>query len=299
MDSGDLFFGEKTAEGDRQRALTKARLIARVYKRMGVAAINVGDLDLILGLDFLRQEASEGLPLISANLLDPSNRKPIFPPYVIREVSGVRIAFFGLLTPKLGPAIPKTVKDSVQVMDPNKTARETLRELRDQADLVVLLSDLGLKGDPEVAKAASGIHFILGGHDGRYIKWPHQEGETYLMQSYRKGMYAGKLTLTYEKAGLPFKDSGKKDQIERQILNLERRLQALQKAQKRNPTQSLRDAMQRVTEQKAQRRRELERTAEASSTGNRFIWTLQSLNSTVPQDEEVLGWIKSCGIDKD
>jgi len=72
---------------------------------MGTAAINVGDMDLLSGVDFLLNEYSQGLPLVSSNLLDPATKKPIFLPYVIRKEGGVRIAFFGLLSPELPPDV--------------------------------------------------------------------------------------------------------------------------------------------------------------------------------------------------
>jgi 2',3'-cyclic-nucleotide 2'-phosphodiesterase (5'-nucleotidase family) len=299
VDSGDLFFDRWAAGGDRERALAKARLISRIYKRLGETAINVGDLDLILGLGFLRQEASEGLPLISANLLDPAEQKPVFPPYVIREVSGLKIAFFGLLSKDFGPQIPKTVKDQILVKDPSETAREMVPKLRAQADLVVLLSDLGLDGDRELVKAASGIDFVLGGHDGRYIKWPDQENGTYIVQSYKKGMYLGQLTLTFEKPGLPFQDLGKKEQIELQIHNLERRISALQEIQKRKPNPGIDRTIQSVTGEKEERQRELDRLGATSASGNRFTWAFIRLDGTLKEDQEVRGWIKAAGIESD
>ena len=104
VDSGDLFLGF-LATPDAEKAKKKAELIGRAYRHMGAAAVNVGCLDLLQGVDFLHQEFSQGLPLISANLLDPATKTSIFPPHVIREVAGYRVAFFGLLPPESGPEI--------------------------------------------------------------------------------------------------------------------------------------------------------------------------------------------------
>ncbi len=77
MDSGDLFFTAK-AKVDPEKASAKARLIGRAYRRMAAVAVNVGDLDLLQGLDFLRKEGSQGPPPVLANFLDPSERAPNF-----------------------------------------------------------------------------------------------------------------------------------------------------------------------------------------------------------------------------
>ncbi|MDI6776686.1 MAG: hypothetical protein QMD03_05505 [Syntrophales bacterium] len=79
----------------------------------------MGDRDLLHGIDFLQQEASHGLPLISANLIDPSSKVSFFPPYIIKKVGNIRVAFFGLLSPNLEPAMQKATGGRILVKDPN------------------------------------------------------------------------------------------------------------------------------------------------------------------------------------
>ena len=205
VDSGLLFTDAKTFPLPKQDR-DKARLISRVYKRMGVAAVNVGDSDLMEGLPFLRQEASRGLPLISANLIDQSLGKPIFLPYIIIKVDKIRVAFFGLLSPDMNPSIRKAAGKDIIIEDPIATAQNLIRRLNSQADIIVLLSDLGLERDRELLKKVSGIHFILGGHEGQYIQSPIWENNTPILQAYRKGMYAGKLQLFVENGNSPFQE---------------------------------------------------------------------------------------------
>ncbi|MCX5909618.1 MAG: hypothetical protein NTY64_21210, partial [Deltaproteobacteria bacterium] len=166
VDSGDLLFDGRVKE-DSKKDFAKADFISRAYRHMGAAAVNVGDMDLICGLDFLRKAAAQGMPFISANLLDRSSQSPVFPASVIREVAGVRVAFFGLLStlPFAGAA---GLGDRVLVKDPPEAARETLQKLQGKADLFILLSDLGLQRDRDLAMAVPGIDFIWGGHEGRY-----------------------------------------------------------------------------------------------------------------------------------
>ena len=48
----------------------KAALILAAHKRMGVDAMAVGDLDLKLGVQWLKEQAAEaGTPFLSANLV--------------------------------------------------------------------------------------------------------------------------------------------------------------------------------------------------------------------------------------
>ncbi len=300
VDSGDLFFEGFPA--DPQRALTKAELIGRAYRKMGAAAVNVGDLDLMQGVDFLRREASYGLPLISANLVDSSTKRLVFPPFVVKEASGVRVAFFGVLLPDLRPDLDPARKvagaDKIVIQDPIGAAKETVAKLNGKADLIVLLSNLGLPKDIGLAKAVPGIHFILGGHEGRTMAQPHKEGKTFIVQSYAKGMYAGQMQLTFEKPGVLFQDKGRASQIQEQLRMLDLRIRSLQKAREQRPSPDLDRTMQELNRQKAGLQEDLKR-AETESSSNSFLWTLFPLDSSMPDNKEVQGWIREAAIDKD
>ena len=304
LDSGDLFFSPAALQ-QKDLALKKAHLIARAYKRMGVAALNVGDLDLLFGPDFLTREAASGLPLVSANLLDSSRRTPIFSPFLIREVAGVRIAFFGLLTkeflPEVAPVIQEALKGKILIKDPKEAARETLQRLSGRADLVVLLSDLGLYTDQMLARAVPGIHFILGGHEGRYIRWAQQIGNTHIFQSSRKGMYVGTLRLTLEDLRSPFKDEGRINQISSQIEGLDTRIRLLEKAKTRQPERKDRIdlSIAQAKRQKENLEEQLSQAKKFVTKGNRFVYNLEQLGPSLPEDQEVKRWILEAGIVKD
>lgn len=288
---------------DPEKALAKARLMGRAYRRMGAAAVNVGGLDLLRGLDFLRQEASQGLPLISANLLDFSSRSPIFDPYVIQKVSGIKIAFFGLLSPNFQPeiadAVQKTVGERIFIKDPVETARETVLKLRDKADMIVLLSDLGSYRDRELIKSVPSIHFVFGGHEGLGLAQPNREGNTYMFQSYAKGMYVGRLSLVIKNPGLPFQDKSRVSRLQEQTHNLDRHLQALRKQQATQPSQEVAQRIQWTQQQKAKLKEQLTQFSREQSQENHFLWTLMALNPSLKEDEDTKGWIKETGIDQD
>jgi 2',3'-cyclic-nucleotide 2'-phosphodiesterase (5'-nucleotidase family) len=306
VDSGDLFFRYQV-NGEAEKELKKARMFGKAYRKMGAAAVNVGCLDLLQGVDFLRQEFSQGLPLISANLLDPSTKAPIFPPYVIREVAGYRVAFFGLLPPESGPEISPAIRRAnegkIRIGDPVEAAKQTVQSLNGKADLIILLSDLGLYKDQMVAKAAPGIHFILGGHEGRFSRKADRSGKTSIFQSSFKGMYVGQLRLALESVMLPFKDEGEAQQIEERITGLDMHLRGLQATRERQSgkdTANVDRSIQDLTRQKNALQEDLKRAKEAASQGgNRFLFNLEPLDKGLPEDEEVKKWIAEAGIDKD
>ncbi|MGZ3606799.1 MAG: hypothetical protein ACXU9J_02640 [Syntrophales bacterium] len=264
VDSGNLFTDGWVGANQKQSVI-KARLISRAYRRMEVAAVNVGVLDLLQGLAFLRQEASRGLPLISANLVDSLTKTAIFKPYVIKNVGAIRVAFLGLLSPNIRTDIYKEAGKQFLVKDPVVTAREMSGTLRGKADVIILLSDLPSDTQQEVIRAAPGIHFVLGGHDSRHIQSPLWEGQTPILESYKYGMYAGKLQLAFVNASSTFKYERMEEQARQQ-------------------TSSGYD---------------LRTSKEPPSRGNRFHWTLVPLDMSMPENKEVSGWIRKAGIERD
>jgi 2',3'-cyclic-nucleotide 2'-phosphodiesterase (5'-nucleotidase family) len=263
VDSGNLFTGA-WAGANQKQSLIKAKLIGRAYMRMGVAAINVGDLDLMQGLTFLREEASRGLPLVSSNLVNPSTKTSIFKPYIIKKVGAIRVAFFGLLSPDIRTDIYKVAGKQFLVKDPVRTAREMTGMLRGKADVIILLSALPSDRQQEVIRAAPGIHFVLGGRDGRNIQSPLWEGQTPILESYKYGMYAGKLQLTFVNASSPYSYERTEEQARQQ------------------PSSG----------------NEMRTSREPPSRNNRFLWTLMPLDMSIPEDKEVSRWIKKAGIEK-
>jgi len=95
------------------------------------------------------------------------------------------------------------------VRDPAEKVRTMIDHLRGRADIIILLSALDPYREQEIIKTVSGIHCVLGGHEGRYIQTPVWEGQTPILESYRNGMYAGKIQLHFVNAASPFQDEWK------------------------------------------------------------------------------------------
>jgi 5'-nucleotidase/UDP-sugar diphosphatase len=138
-----------------------------ILKQLGLDAMTVGNHEFDFGPGVLASAlgAVGDFPMISANL-DLSGFPPLqgaVQPRILKDVSGVRIGLFGLTTPD----DPTMRPDPVRV-DPDLggiAARE-VAELRAQgAQVVVLLSHLGLARDKALAAAVPGIDFIVSGHD--------------------------------------------------------------------------------------------------------------------------------------
>jgi 5'-nucleotidase len=80
-----------------------------LFRHLGLAANATGNHELDSGLlELKRQEKLAGFPFLSANLIDTARAAPVFAPYRIVEVGGVRVAFVGA-----------TVRNALKPLEPD------------------------------------------------------------------------------------------------------------------------------------------------------------------------------------
>jgi 2',3'-cyclic-nucleotide 2'-phosphodiesterase (5'-nucleotidase family) len=177
----------------------KACLTIESFNLMGYDAVGIGDDDLTLGKDFLVEISKKAnFPFLSANIFDESSGKLLFQPYLLKEINGLRIGIFSLLSPDsfLGQGDPR--RKGLIFKSPIETAQNMVKELQPKTDLIILLSHLGYPKDMELAQTVSGIHFIMGSHTG--INFPNPpviNNKTIILQMAPKGMYAGRIDLIF------------------------------------------------------------------------------------------------------
>lgn len=187
---------------------------------MGYHAIGIGDDDLGLGKRFLVDLSKVSqIPFLSSNVIDQDSGKTLFQRHVIKEVKGLRIGIFSLISQDvfLGPSDPR--KKGLIIQDPVETAQEMVRELEPQTDLIILLSHLGYPKDMEFAQKISGIHIIVGSHTGNHLSHPPVIKNTIVLQTASQGKYAGRLDLTLVSEEASFYNKNTKRSLE---INLNR-----------------------------------------------------------------------------
>ena len=112
-------------------------------------------------------------------------------------------------------------------------------------------------------------------------------------------MTVGRLRLTVEETKCPFRDEVTADRIQEHISNLGIRMRALTAAKERQPTEAIERQIAQTKELVAKLEQDLARVKETGIKGNRFLWTLESLNTALPEDPQVRSWIRESGIEAD
>ncbi|GIV07555.1 MAG: bifunctional metallophosphatase/5'-nucleotidase [Fimbriimonadales bacterium] len=142
---------------------------------------------------------------VCANLRDRTTGEPLVPPYVITQVGELRVALFGLVMTDTQNY--RGARERVEVTNPFEVARALVPQLRQQADVVILISHLGIGDDERLAREVSGIDVIVGGHshtrlaEPRFIEWqqkaPINLGGTVIVQAHQWGGELGRLDLLF------------------------------------------------------------------------------------------------------
>lgn len=161
LDIGDTFHGVNFA------TLTKGASVADVMNEMGYVAMAPGNHDFNYGKDrLLALEGETDFPILAANVKN-ADGSYFLTPYLIKEIDGVKIGFFGLATPEtMYKTNPKNVEGLV-FEDPAIAAKRMVAELSGKTDVIVALAHLGIEGDTtsrKLAESVSGIDVILDGH---------------------------------------------------------------------------------------------------------------------------------------
>ena len=136
--------------------------------------------------------------VVSTNLIiDDHELAKRIQPSVIKEIVGIKIGVFGMMTPNF-PRICSPPGGGVSIdQDIVSAAKKVVNNLtRERCDLIIGLTHLGVRFDRELAQKIDGIDIIIGGHDHDYV---HETvGNTIIVQDGARGEYLGVLKFTFE-----------------------------------------------------------------------------------------------------
>ena len=158
MDCGDIFglAGEQDS--------LKGMFLIQTMDMLGYDVVNVGERELNFGQRYLLDAfKTTKMDLVSGNLVFANTKKPFTKPYVVRKAGTVRVAFTGLIGKEMKlrefPGDPK-----LEILDPATVMKRLLPEMRKKADVVVVLSHLGMTESQKLTIEAPGIDVMIFGH---------------------------------------------------------------------------------------------------------------------------------------
>lgn len=161
-----------------------------IMNAMGYDGALLGDPEWTYGADVIREyRAVARFPLIAANVHNEQGEPAA-------DAGVLHFTFDGLRLAVLGVTGDRHLRDRrLQFLHPVPTVMEMLPRLEAQADVVILLSHLGLARDTELVQWVRGVHFIAGGYTQEATIDPVEMGPVIILQAGGLGQYLGRLDL--------------------------------------------------------------------------------------------------------
>jgi 5'-nucleotidase/UDP-sugar diphosphatase len=174
----------------------------------------------------LKQMKMAEFPIISANIVYKKTNEPFAKPYIIKDLSNVKVAILGLTTKTTEyTANPVNVKD-IEFLSPNEVARiyvPKLREIIGNQGIIIVLGHLGIPGFEEkvcdgneeivkrieevdkaydhyggsasLSQSVPGIDIILDGHTHTLVTNPFKVNNSIIMQAFAYSKYLARIDL--------------------------------------------------------------------------------------------------------
>jgi len=210
FDSGDIFTGALAK-------LTEGRLAFELMITMGYDAMAIGNHEFEYGHEvFAWQKNRAPFPVLGANFFYKDTDHPYAQAHAIIERGGIRIGVIGIMGQDAVSAIIPSFIAPLDVTAPAAAVQRSVDELRDQVDLIVLLTHQGktapmqtdaesdprlqrdIDADIALAGAVTGVDVLFAGHADAGTPEPivHEKTGTIIMQTYGQATHLGYLQLT-------------------------------------------------------------------------------------------------------
>ncbi len=196
VDAGNLLFpSEGFDEVSRDQHRLKAGLLARVYRRLGVSALNVGPGELHEGAEFLKTLQHEGAtPFVSANIRPVGGHGPEVAASFLRTIGKIRVGITGATPPESAYGA-----NGMTALEYAPAVTAEVQSLRERgADVVVVLTHLSQADARELAVTVPGIDLILrapGTPFGSPLTGPERVENTVIAEAGQQGQYVGRVTI--------------------------------------------------------------------------------------------------------
>jgi 2',3'-cyclic-nucleotide 2'-phosphodiesterase (5'-nucleotidase family) len=222
VDAGNLLFSPRVPRSlsapQQKELLLRAQLIVDAFNLMGCEAVGVGEDELRLGVrDFKKLKKKAAFPFVSANVVRKNGRQ-IADPSIIKEAGGLKWAIFSLMS---ADTSLKGQDRDWEVLDPVTQGREMVKELRDKADLIILLAAMPLQELRDFLSQVPGVTIAVVGNHPSGLRKPLHVGETVVVSSSAYGRYLGILTLFLRDPTAPFVDEARIMQLEKELAGVE------------------------------------------------------------------------------
>lgn len=198
LDAGDITDGGAVSD------YFHGKPVIDSMEKIGYDAMTLGNHEMCKRHNILKgiiQEAD--FPILGANVVQKDEEANLdIKPYIIKKAGNINVGVLGLVTLESESMMRAEDKEKIGFLTPQQSANEMIPKMKkDGADVIVVLSHLGIDEDVELAAKVKGIDVIVGGHSHTLMKKPVKVDNTLITQAGSFGRNFGKMQLEVEKDG--------------------------------------------------------------------------------------------------
>jgi 2',3'-cyclic-nucleotide 2'-phosphodiesterase (5'-nucleotidase family) len=183
LDAGDALVRDRTPATS-----SEGKSSVELMNRLGYDAMALGEGDLqLLRLALIEERMQQAdFVFLSANTYVAGSDQRVATPYVIRDIAGQRVAIVGLTG--------QASIEGIEIRDPLQTLDEIIAPLREQTEILILLSHTGMGINREIASRFPDIDLIVSGGGAEYTQEPHvtREGPVIIQADTSSPGHAGR-----------------------------------------------------------------------------------------------------------
>ncbi|MBN1830378.1 MAG: hypothetical protein JW884_14705 [Deltaproteobacteria bacterium] len=126
-------------------------------------AINIGSDEMTLGIETMKRVLNKAaFPAVASNILFKDQTASYAKPYALIKQGNLTIGVLGVMSPRLsGVTALNAESEEIQVIEAEAALAKLLPEVRNQSDIVLLLSQLSTEETQKLASTVRGIDLIV------------------------------------------------------------------------------------------------------------------------------------------
>ena len=200
-----------TVQGSAEALYTEGQALVDVLNQFDIDYFAPGNWEFVYGTERFQQLFAGKRPVapwhaLAANLYfdgEPYADKTgerVLPPYAIKQIDGIRVGILGFTTERGPKVVGAEVVQGFRFTKGDAEMAEFVPLLREQVDVLVVISELGLANNIRLAEANPGIDVILSSDMHEETPEPVMTSTgTLIVEEGQDGTRVGELTLTVVK----------------------------------------------------------------------------------------------------
>lgn len=198
MDAGD------TIQGAAEVALSEGQVATPILNAMDIDLAIPGNWEVVYGTQRFNQFVSKAnYPFLASNIRSAETKERVFRPYTVKVINGLRIAVIGYTDPDVPTRQPPGFSAGF-IYEGSEVLQPLIDEIRKskEADVVILLTHIGLPKAVGLADKVFGVDVILSSDTHERTYTPIVKGNTWIVEPGAFGSFLGKLDIELTPEGV-------------------------------------------------------------------------------------------------